>query len=64
MKGKHPFKNARGFINVIKIASGEFDKLDSPNYSNALKELIYLMMHRVGLISLFYLFIFNIYLNK
>jgi hypothetical protein len=32
---------------VIKVASGTYEKLKAPNYSNELKELIYQMMNTV-----------------
>jgi hypothetical protein len=48
-KGKHPFCNTMGNINVSKVLSGTYDKLETAKYSKDLKEIIFLMMNPVNI---------------
>jgi hypothetical protein len=59
--GKHPFIGGKGGINIFKITNNKFYELSNPNYSNALKNLIYSMMHQVNFFF-FNLFVYFIYL--
>jgi hypothetical protein len=49
--GKHPFIGANGNVNVVKVCAGTFEKIDDPEYSDALKDLIYRMMHHVCVLA-------------
>jgi hypothetical protein len=57
--GKHPFFNEKKKFQLGRVLSGKYDKLETTEISNEIKDLIYKMMDKVCIklyLYIYYLF--------